>query len=75
MVKIMLMQNVLRCPEDTFYIYILITPMDSDVWFYNRIPCIRSDLFAIEMCTRLIFEAASETLSNCHVFVCKEHVL
>ena len=49
--------------------------MDYVVRVYNRIPDIKSDLFAIEICSRSIFEAAPETLINCHAWGCPVYAL
>ena len=43
----MLMQDALKCPEDTFSTYLWPMEMDYAVWFYNRISGIQSVLSAI----------------------------
>ena len=71
----MLMQAALRFPEDILSTDLWPMEMDYYVWVYNRIPDMQSGLSAIEIWSRSMFEPVSETLSNCHVWVCPTYVL
>ena len=75
MARTMLMHAALRCPEDSFSTDIWLMEIDYDVWIYNRIPDMHSRLSDIEIWSRSRFEPVSETLSNCHVWVCPAYVL
>ena len=75
MERTMLMQATLICPEDTLYTDLWPTAMDYAVWVYNLTPDMQSGLSAIEIWSSSRFEPVSETLSNCHVWVCPTYVL
>ena len=74
MARTMLMHAALRCPQDTLSTDIWPMAMHYYVWVYNRIPDMQSWLSAIEMWSSSMFDPVSETLSNCHVWVCPTYV-
>ena len=69
------MHVALRCPEDTFLTDIWPMKMNYAVWVYNCIPDMQSGLSIIEIWSSSNFDTVSETLSNCHVWVCQTYVL
>ena len=73
----MLIHATIRCTEGTLYTDIWPTAMDYDVWIYKHIPNVQSILSAVDKWSRSRsrFVLVSETLSNCHVWVCPIYVL
>ena len=70
MARNMLIHAALRFPVDTFYNGLWTMAMDYDVSVYHQIPGMQSRLSDIEIWPRSRFEPVSETLSNCHAWVC-----
>ena len=75
MARTMLMQAALRCPEDKFCTDNCIMAMYYDLWVYNWIPDMQSDLSNIEICLRSSFDPVSENLINFHAWSCPTYVL
>ena len=69
------MHTALRFTEDKFPTDLFPMEMDYDVWVHKRIYDMQSGLSAIEIWSRSRFEPVSETLSNCHIWVCPTYVL
>ena len=75
MSRAVFMHAALRCPEDIFSTDIWEMAMDYSIWVHNRIPDMQSGLSAIDIWSRSRFDPVSETLRNCHVWVCPTYVL
>ena len=75
MAKTMFMHSALRFPEDTLSTDNCPMAMDYSVWFYDWIPDMQLGLYTIGIWPRSRFDPVSETLKNCHVWVCPTYVL
>ena len=67
MERTMLIHASLIFPEDTLSTDIWTMAMDCDVWVYNWIPDMHSELSAIGIWSRSRFEPVPENRSNFHV--------